>query len=192
VPRNPRPNFGTEQKVATLRRHLVDTVPISDLCTKYEPLLLPTEPAPREPRECDDVAGEGAGAREDALKTGMPLCPITRRRLPTCEAASAGGVFAAPSTAGHLGRRPPGRLRPGGACPRAHREGVLIVEDLLAPGAGPGVFARTERHAGQFSAVETAITEVGGWQSSDVSPRARFLRGCDPTGRSSVCWWGKC
>ena len=50
------------------------------------------------------------------------------------------------------------------------------MEDLLAPGAGPGVFARTERHAGQFSAVETAITEVGGGHSSNVSTHAGFLR----------------
>jgi transposase-like protein len=36
VPRKPRRNFTTEQKVAILRRHFVDKVAISDLCTEYE------------------------------------------------------------------------------------------------------------------------------------------------------------
>ena len=31
-----RPSFTTEQKVAILRRHLVDKVPVSDLCEEYK------------------------------------------------------------------------------------------------------------------------------------------------------------
>ena len=36
VPRKPRRNFTTDQKVAILRRHYVDKVAVSDLCTEYE------------------------------------------------------------------------------------------------------------------------------------------------------------
>jgi transposase-like protein len=36
VSRKPRRNFTTDQKVAILRRHYVDKVAISDLCTEYE------------------------------------------------------------------------------------------------------------------------------------------------------------
>jgi len=36
VSRKPRRNFTTDQKVAILRRHFVDKVAISDLCTEYE------------------------------------------------------------------------------------------------------------------------------------------------------------
>ena len=34
--RKPRRNFTTEQKVAILRRHFVDKVAISDLCSEYD------------------------------------------------------------------------------------------------------------------------------------------------------------
>lgn len=36
VSRKPRRNFTTDQKVAILRRHYVDKVAVSDLCTEYE------------------------------------------------------------------------------------------------------------------------------------------------------------
>jgi transposase-like protein len=36
VPRKPRRQFTTEQKVAILRRHFVDKVPVSQLCEEYE------------------------------------------------------------------------------------------------------------------------------------------------------------
>ncbi len=36
MPRKPRRNFTTEQKVAILRRHFIDKVAISDLCSEYE------------------------------------------------------------------------------------------------------------------------------------------------------------
>lgn len=39
--RRPRRNFSTEQKVAILKRHLVDGVPVSDLCDEHE--ILPTQ-----------------------------------------------------------------------------------------------------------------------------------------------------
>jgi transposase-like protein len=40
-PRRPRRNFTAEQKVAILKRHLVDGVPVSDLCDQHE--ILPTQ-----------------------------------------------------------------------------------------------------------------------------------------------------
>lgn len=36
MPRKPRRSYTTEQKVAILRRHLVDKVPVSALCAEYE------------------------------------------------------------------------------------------------------------------------------------------------------------
>lgn len=36
MPRKPRRNFTTDQKVAILRRHFVDKVPVSALCAEYE------------------------------------------------------------------------------------------------------------------------------------------------------------
>jgi transposase-like protein len=39
--RRPRRNFSAEQKVAILKRHLVDGVPVSDLCDQHE--ILPTQ-----------------------------------------------------------------------------------------------------------------------------------------------------
>lgn len=36
MPRKPRRNFTTDQKVAVLRRHFVDKVPVSQLCDEYE------------------------------------------------------------------------------------------------------------------------------------------------------------
>lgn len=36
MPRKPRRQFTTEQKVAILRRHFVDKVPVSQLCEEYE------------------------------------------------------------------------------------------------------------------------------------------------------------
>lgn len=36
MPRRPRRQFTTEQKVAILRRHFVDKVPVSQLCEEYE------------------------------------------------------------------------------------------------------------------------------------------------------------
>ena len=40
MPKQSRRSFTTEQKVAILRRHLIDKVPISDLCDQYR--LKPT------------------------------------------------------------------------------------------------------------------------------------------------------
>jgi hypothetical protein len=72
------------------------------------------------------------GDKVDARTLGGPRSPVlasrkvanevaywrrTRRRLLTCEAASAR------PRAGHLGRRPPRRLRRGGACPGRTRRG---------------------------------------------------------------------
>jgi len=34
--RNPRRTFSSEQKAAILRRHLVDKVPVSNLCDEYQ------------------------------------------------------------------------------------------------------------------------------------------------------------
>ncbi len=36
MPRKPRRNFTTDQKVAILRRHFVDKVAISDLCAEHD------------------------------------------------------------------------------------------------------------------------------------------------------------
>jgi hypothetical protein len=60
----------------------------------------------------------------------MPLCLTTRRRLLTCEAASAR------PRAGHLGRRPPRRLRRGGACPGRARRGREPQGWFVRPGQG--------------------------------------------------------
>ena len=82
----------------------------------------------------------------------MPQFRLTQRRLPT--AASA----------------PPARRRlrraifarearwcrassAGSGCPRAPRNGAWSYGSGDAPGAGPGVFAGTERHAGQLGGV---------------------------------------
>jgi transposase len=40
-PRRQRRHFTAEQKVAIVKRHLVDGVPVSDLCDEYQ--LLPTQ-----------------------------------------------------------------------------------------------------------------------------------------------------
>ena len=34
--RKPRKNYSATEKVAILRRHLIDWVPVSDLCDQYE------------------------------------------------------------------------------------------------------------------------------------------------------------
>lgn len=39
--------FSTEQKVAILRRHLVDKVQVSDLCDEYKPARTPSSPKSR-------------------------------------------------------------------------------------------------------------------------------------------------
>lgn len=36
MPRKPRRQFTTDQKVAILRRHFVDKIPVSELCEEYE------------------------------------------------------------------------------------------------------------------------------------------------------------
>jgi hypothetical protein len=73
----------------------------------------------------------------------MPLCPITRRRLLTCEAASAR------PRAGILAAVPLGVFAEGAHVPGAHDE-ADTREDTSRARASSGVFARTEQHVGQL------------------------------------------
>ena len=64
--RKPRKNYTPPEKVAILRRHLIDRVPVSDLCDEYQlsahPLLRLAEDVLRERRR--RLRAQERGARE--------------------------------------------------------------------------------------------------------------------------------
>jgi len=84
-----RRSFSTEQKVAILRRHLVDKVPVSDLCEEYKlqpsvlyswQNLLSAPPGGRlRPAafSCRDHVPR-------SIRPNVPSRPSSRSRLPSC------------------------------------------------------------------------------------------------------------
>jgi hypothetical protein len=80
----------------------------------------------------------------------MPFCRRTRRRLPTCAGGLRGrrlrrAIYRGPSWPPAPGVFAGGRMSPG-----ASRKSARYTYELVAPGAGDGVFAGPERHAGQL------------------------------------------
>ena len=60
--------------------------------------------------------------------------------------------------------------------PGASRKNARYTFELVAPGAGPGVFARTERHDGQFSDGAAFFNREGKLQTDDRPLAARHQR----------------